>query len=289
MRRTMAGRLLLTTASTSLMLASCSLTIDTDRVQCHATSDCADLGFPDMECQESLCVVPEETPFSCLDVEWPLQGTESVETKITARSLVPEPVPGLTIKMCNTVLDTGCESPLAESVTDVDGIATQSVVAGFRGHFFLPSQSAAQAPYILHMTPPPNPEAPSTLESGITITSLQTIKDLSAVAQQPFVDGRGHFFFTARGCDGQVLSGVKITIVDAPEDLVVAYLDTTGLPDLSLADSGTGASGRGAIINVQTGFVTVRASHDDVGKIFEQVLLFAADTVTTTTVVPSVF
>jgi hypothetical protein len=269
--------------------AACSLVVDVENGQCEVSADCAELGHPELQCVDSVCSaegVPAE--LACRSIPWiPASATETVATEVFARALNEAPVPDLQIQVCDTLNDPGCASPLAQSTTDASGVAKLDVLQGFRGHLFLPSLSAQQAPYIVHMNPPPDPEATETLRTTITVTDLATMRGIATVGGRVLIEGRGHLFFTTPGCDFRPLSGVRLEIGDPAGEVVVAYLGTNGLPDLGLQSSG--ASGRGAVINLQPGFVTVRAYHDAVGKIFEQAMLVAADTITSSQIVPSLF
>lgn len=274
-------------AAGAMLAAGCSLAVDPDQVQCLVAADCAAIGHPEMECVGSVCVESGQSAFSCMDVEWPPVSSDTVRTSIVATTLAEEtPVAGLTVSICNTLIDAECLSPVGQGATNAEGIANLDVVEGFRGHFYVPA-IAQTAPYILHMNPPPNPAESSTLVGNLVITNLETIAGIAMLAGETFVPNRGHLFFSARGCDGELLPGVRVSIVDAAGDVVVAYLGVNGTPNTNL-DS-TGANARGAVINLQPGFVTVRGSHDDVGKIFEQVLLVKENTITTTQIVPSTF
>jgi hypothetical protein len=276
------------TAASAMLAAGCSLAVDPDQVQCLVQADCAAIGYPDMECVGSVCVSPQQTAFACQDVEWPPASTsEMVRISITALALgTDQPVSGLTVNICNTLIDAQCSNPVGQSATNSEGVANLDVLEGFRGHFLVPA-IAETAPYILHMNPPPNPAAASTLQGNLTITNLTNVAGLAMLAGETFVADRGHLFFSTRDCEGNLLPGVSVNVVNAPPEAAVAYLGTNNNPDPNLES--TGANSRGAVINLQPGFVTVQGIHDEYGQIFEQTLLVSANTITSTPIVPSPF
>lgn len=253
------------------------------------TADCEALGASGLECVDSVCVASSVSPtFACQSTPWPPLSEAGIQASVVARSLtVEQPVAGLQVSACDTLIDPTCSSPRAQAVTNSDGVATLDVVEGFRGHFFVPANEGLNAPYLLHLFPPPDPNVVPSLQGALIITNLQTMRDIGAVGGVDVLPNRGHLFFTAMGCDFQPLPGVVVSVPDAAEEALVAYLGANGLPDQSLTSSS--ATGIGVAINLEPGFTTVRARHLEAGEIFEQVIYVAPDSITTARIVPSVF
>lgn len=224
-------------------------------------------------------------PFTCRDLPFSEQSAETVDYSLSVYDLIGwTPRPDLTIQACQS-LDSICELPVDEATTDIDGDFTLSLPIGFRGRLFIPQQTPDLAPLSAPLFPPPTDDPAVPPPSDLTVTSLEVLEGVGAIAGVSTMLGNGHMFFSAIDCLGASLSGVTVTpSVQTPETLVV-YLGTSGQPDLSLA--GTGELGMGIILNVPTGFVTVSGIHENEGLLFEQSVLVASDTITSVPIVPS--
>ena len=279
------GALALAACATS----ACSLLVDTDQVQCSSNNDCMALGFPSMECKDSLCVEPEivETPFSCKDDPFVAQSTtETVDFSMSVFNLVARtPYEGLTIFSCPQ-LDTECATPLGQTDSAVDGRFTLSLPVGFRGHLFAPMPvEDPLAPRIITIFPPPGPNILSASEEFF-VAPLMVIGGIAQLAGGAILPGTGHIFVTASDCNGDRLSGVSISVATVLPETFDIYIGDSGMPDQALLS--TGNIGQAAIANVPPGFATVRAVHETEGKIFEQSVLVNDGTVTSvSTVIPS--
>ena len=264
---------------------ACSLVIDTDPVQCQQAADCAALGYPGAECVDNLCAA--DTAFLCRDVPFPEQTGETVDFSLKVVNLVnQQPYPGLTVRACLN-LDPGCGNPVGETMTDTAGDFTLALEEGFLGHLYIPPppEDPDLVPLNAHIFPPPSNDPAVPVRAGLVVTRLETITGLATLAGRTIEPGTGHLFFTAINCQGLPLEGVTVSSsVQTPETLV-AYLGTSGQPDLALL--GTGTTGQGAMINVPGGFVTISGLHKDKGLIFEQSVLVAADEITSVPIVPS--
>ncbi len=269
--------------------AGCSFLIEPSTYQCEATEDCTVLpNGAETECKDFVCV-PEpvvDPLFGCKDTPWPeLDTTKSVEITFDVITLSSsDPVVGLAMSQCNSLFDRECQNPVQTVTTDSEGIWRGEVPSGFRGHFFAPEQSAFAA-QIYHMFPPPNPDDPSTLNSGMFLANFSEISAAASVVGVSLLPDTGVYFFTARDCSGDILQGVKVTATSDIEETITAYIATSGLPDSSL--EATGPNGTGAIINVPEGNIRIVAEHESFGKIFDQTVIIAKNTITAGTVVPS--
>ncbi len=269
--------------------SACSLTVETDRVQCSLDADCSSLGFPEHECKESLCVEREivVTPFSCRDQPFVAQSTtDTVDFSMNVSNLIGStPYEGLTIFAC-PLLDTACATPIGQADSGEDGRFTISVPVGFRGHLFAPPPSGDPlTPRIITIFPPPAPEVLSGSEEFF-VAPLEVIGGIAQLAGGTLVAGTGHIFATATDCNGARLSGVTISIASVQAETFYIYIGDSGMPDQALV--ATGNSGLAAVANVPLGFATMRATHETEGKIFEQSVLVTEGTITSiSTIVPS--
>jgi len=269
-------------------MPGCSLLVDADEVQCNVAADCAERGFGSAECVDSFCVAAElaDPRFGCRDSDWPEMSAEETELDLIVQTLVGQtPYGGLTLQVC-PLRDAACEQPIGSVTTEADGRARVVVPFGFRGHFFAPppADNPTLAPRILHIFPPPG-SRPSDDPESLLVTTLAEVTGLVQLAGGSLVEGTGHFFFTVADCQGQPLESASVSSSVVTPDVFITYVGATGLPDPGL--SGTSTIGQGALLNLPPGFVTVRAIHEQEGKVFEQAVLVAADTITTATMIVS--
>ncbi len=224
--------------------------------------------------------------WGCKDTPWPELDTNTM-VEITFNTITlssSSPVEGLEISQCNSLFDRECLEPVQTITTDADGVWRGSVPSGFRGHFFTPKQGAFAA-QIYHMFPPPNPDDPITLSKGMFLANLSEIAAAASVIGVTLKPDTGVYFFTSRDCSGNVLPGVTVTATSESPDTITAYIATSGLPDSTL--TATGPKGQGAIINVPEGNIRIVGTHPMYGKIFDQTVIIAKDTITDGIVVPS--
>lgn len=265
---------------------ACSVLVDTDNTQCEQTPDCVALGYPSAECVDSLCVAADST-FACRDVPFREPSSDALDYSLKVVTLVGQmPYEGLTVKACPN-LDATCADPISETTTDAAGDFTIALQEGFRGHLFIPPPDTEPdlAPLKAHIFPPPSSDPSVPVRAGLVVTKLEVMAGLAKLAGRTLEAGTGHLFFTAINCQGLPLEGVTVTPSVQTTETLVAYLGASGQPDLSLV--GTGVTGQGAMINVPTGFVTIRGVHETEGLLFEQSVLVAEDTITSVPIVPS--
>lgn len=233
--------------------------------------------------------IPEvNETFSCRDVPFPeLSATETVDFTLKVVNLIDQrPYEGLTVQACSN-LDAMCTEPIGQTTTDAAGDFTLTLPEGFLGHLFIPppAEEPDLAPLNAHIFPPPSNDPAVPTRPGLVVTTLELFDQLAQLAGSNLVAGTGHLFFTAIDCQGLPLEGVAVGPLMATPDTLVVYLGASGQPDLSL--NGTGTTGQGAILNVPTGFVTLRGVHQSEGALFEQSVIVSSDTITSAPIVPS--
>lgn len=264
---------------------ACSFVIDTNATQCVEDKDCDALS-PGATCDENNLCTPDPT-FACRGTPFAEPAGAPLDFSLSVVNLVGQtPYEGLTVQACPN-LDTECASPVGDAVTDAAGSFTISLEEGFRGHLFVPppAEDPMLAPLKAHIFPPPSSDPSVPVRGGLVVTNLQFVGGLAMLAGRTLEPGTGQIFFTAIDCQGDVLEGVTVSAASSTPETLVAYLGASGQPDLALA--GTGSTGQGAIINVPTGFVTIRGIHANEGLIFEQSVIVAPDTITSVPIVPS--
>lgn len=278
-------------ASAMLAAASCSLVVNPDQIQCEVAEDCAAIEYPDSRCIDNLCT--GSFKFDCSEIPWLDENASDVAVSIGAFNLETAAVTNVAFKVCGSG-DTNCNlGNITSDPTGLDGRTTVNVSEGFRGRFFSSSDTpATQAPYFLHMNPPPDPSKPDTLVPNVTMIGLAQVTGIATTVGVEHDPALGHLFFAARDCQGDVLPGVSVFAENA-QGVEVAYLGNNRIPDPSLTE--TGIQGGGAMINIPTNNVgepprthTITAYHNN-KKIFQQPLLFSSGVITSTQIVPSDF
>jgi hypothetical protein len=271
------GLVRLTVVASAVFAASCSLAVDPDQVQCEVSADCAAIGFPDSDCVNAVCA--GSIALGCGSVDWPAPASGSAQVSIRAADVSNQPAPGIEIYACRALSSGDCTGDaLAGPITTAtDGTAKFAVGEGFRGHFFAPTADfGLQAPYILNMHPPPDSTKAHTLFANLTVTSIAFLEGIASTLDGITVTpDQALLFFSTRDCQGELLSGVSVQVGEAPGNLQVVYLGTNGAPDQSLSETGTGAYGRGVLINIPPGRLPVRGFQKGVKNIHQTMLLEA--------------
>ena len=240
------------------------------------------------ECIDNVCVPVQEVDlqFGCLDD--PIRELISGETgtaEIILMSLGDnQPVPGIQISQCNSLFDRGCESPVATAVSDADGRVTLPIPPGFRGHLFTEGQNGL-ARELFYFFPPPDPERPVTLSIPFFVANLAQVVAAGAVIGVAMVPDTAVVFFRAEDCQGEPLTDVVLSVSPSIDESQPVYLSPTDLPDSTL--SATGATGRGALVNIPVGNATITAVHKDHGVIFEKTIIADANSIISIRVMPS--
>lgn len=249
-----------------------------------------------MVCIDSLCVKsrgevpPKEASdprFICRDKPWEQPGDETVEYSLNVSQLLGgKPYPNLTVKVCPS-FDTKCEKPLSESTSNQEGKLTLNLPVGFHGHLFsrAPAEDPTLVPVEAYIFPPPSRDASVPKRPGLIVTNMAVIQGLASLDNVNVVPGTGHVIFTVSGCDGKPLDGIKIRTSITREDTWKVYVGNGGRPDPKL--KATGPTGRGAILNLPPGYVTVIGEHPTLGKIFEQSVVVTANHLSSVPVIPS--
>lgn len=285
-----------------LVLSACSFVVSPQMVQCETQQDCQGMGFPNATCADGICVESredepkpdpvEEEPkkvdprFACIDNPWEQAGEGIVKYGLNVTGLTGEVIEGLSVKLC-PAFDRSCEKPLADTLSDANGDFSFDLPVGFRGHLYAaPTDPTSDLmPVEAFIFPPPSLDSSVPKRPGLVTTEDYTIKGLAQIGGSDLHEGVGHVIFTAIDCEGKPLDGVIVETSDMTEKTWRVYVGEGGHPDPKL--EATGSTGKGAVLNIEPGYIKVTGTHPDFGVIFEQSVVVTVDRLTSVPVVPS--
>jgi hypothetical protein len=265
----------------TILLGSCSLLVEPDRQQCTVDADChtGEPAYSDAVCIDSVC---EQNPtWSCLGgAGLPLPEARPATVIFQLRDLIrDEPAAGVTAKLCRK-LDFDCAQPLVTGMRgDNEGTLTVEVGAGFDGYVEL--NSPDRLPGIYFFYPPVSGDR---VIPNVPLIRSGELQQFAALAGKPVVSGRGHVMLGAYNCRQEPAEGVRLFSDDADSNTTPFYL-VKRVPTVTA--SGTDSSGRGGMINLRAGSISVSGSTPD-GRAIGSVGLFVrAGTITYTTLIPA--
>jgi hypothetical protein len=233
-----------------VLTTSCTVAVDSDRVQCESDSDCA--AYADSVCAESVCVVGPK--WACLDAPVPPTSTGPRHTVpfLVQHIVTQTPLPGVSVRLCRKI-DITCEGPLSETlVTDNAGQVNFTVDDGFDGYANFEGEGIIRGLYFFN--PPVTTDLPS---ASISIGSAEVMGGLTkavGATQQP---GRAITLVRILDCTGAPASGVILTAEGADPEAVPFY-SKDGLPSGSAEM--TDVAGYGGLVNAKPGSITFTAT-----------------------------
>lgn len=253
------------------LTSSCSLVVDSDRVQCSTDADCAARGeaFTGSSCVNSVCVAGAR--WSCLEkaaAAPPASGMFQAPF-IVQHLVTQQPLPGVHARLCRRI-DVTCAAPLGDDlVTDESGQVTFSVPGGFDGYV------AFDGPDIIHglffFNPPVAADLPQAM---ISIGSTQVIALLALQAGAVQDPDRGVVLLGARDCTGAPAPGVTFT-VSGSDPAAVPFYSEQGLPSGTAQQ--TDSAGYGGLLNAPAGSVTFTATVVETGQRIGSVTLLSQE------------
>lgn len=189
------------------------------------------------------------------------------------------PLADLSVLVCYDD-DTTCTEPHASGTSSAAGTLTIDVPTDAPIHYRVTGDAITPSLFFRRGVPPTAGEpvelgglTPDTLEAFVQITGARPMAD------------RGHLVMTARDCDAELASGVRFEIDTADADSTIVYLDG-GIP--SADASQTDVSGRGGVLNLPAGPVTVTAFLAETNtRIGDRTIFIEAGIVSLVGVVPS--
>jgi hypothetical protein len=262
--------------------AGCSLLVEPQRQQCRVDGDCQNRNpdFPDAVCSQEVC--QPNPAWSCLgEVMWPTTPVPRKSSVIfRMRDLVTDaPVSGVTGRVCHK-LDFDCTRPLASGlVSDGAGTLTFELDPGFDG--FVEFGPPGRMPGVYFFYPPINGdrEYPS-----LPVLAAPELAFFAGQGGHPIAADRGHVLLGSYNCLLQPTDGVYLSSEDA-DPLTAPFYLVKKVP--SFTAPGTDSSGRGGLINLRSGSVSVTGRLGDGRHIATVGLFVRPGTITYTTMLPA--
>lgn len=235
------------------LFASCTLTVNAERVQCRTKADCVSRGgaFETASCIDSVCKA--DPTWECLSVpSTPNPQPAPFRISVTLLDLVSRtPVANAQIKLCRKI-DVDCAAPVVTAVSDGNGAAMFSTdMVDFTG--YLAVQASGIVPTLYFFNPPIDRDqtVSVTMASPLAYGGL-----LQKLGRQP-IPGHGSVVMNAADCTGAPAAGVTYATANGDGNTFPFYT-VGGLPTVSAP--ATDAAGYGGLINVPAGAATVATS-----------------------------
>jgi hypothetical protein len=267
--------------SIAVLAAGCSLLVEPQRQQCQLDSDChrKDPAMADAVCVQAVC--QPNPAWSCLgEVNWPAPSPRRSSIVFRMRDLVTDaPVVGVTGRVCNK-LDFDCARPLATGlVSDGTGTLVFELEAGFDG--FVEFGPPGRMPGVYFFYPPVNGdrEFPS-----LPLMSERELAFFASQGGRPIAPDRGHVMLGSYDCLYRPADGVVLASEDGDGATAPFYL-VKKVPSFSAA--GTDSSGRGGLINLRSGSVSITGTLSDRRHIATVGVFVRPGTITYTTLLPA--
>jgi hypothetical protein len=246
--------------------SACSLTVESERVQCKSKEDCAARGpsFSDWVCKKSICE-PNPT-WACLTQpnEPSTSVTVTVEFK-TVDLLKLTPIPGVRLTLC-AKMDANCQQPIGSTYqSDQAGEIKVEMPKGFDGYF----QTEGDGLYPMLFFPPNTRQqhAPGTLP----MVAASFVGTMFSGVGGPISADRTVIMTTALDCQANPASGLILS-ADPVDDRTVGYVIQGGLPNRTA--SATDSSGTGGFVNIKPGNAvitsTMASTNEKIGTVAVQ-------------------
>ena len=236
----------------SLAVSACSITVESDRVQCKTKKDCAALGpaYADWVCPKSVCE-PNPT-WACLTQ--PPEPTNSVTVTVELKTLdliSKEIIPGVRLTLC-AKMDATCQSPIGKTYeSNQAGMIKVDMPVGFDGYF----QTEGDGLYPMLFFPPSTRQqrAPGMLP----MVKANFFGTMFSQVGGPVAADRTVIMTTALDCEGKPAAGMVLT-ADVADDRTVGYVIQGGLP--SRTATATDGDGSGGFVNIKPGNAVITST-----------------------------
>lgn len=231
-------------------------------------------------CADGVCQ-PNPT-WACLTtgVSWPPVDPKPARIVMQLRDLVTElPAPGATARVCRK-LDVDCLNPVASGlVGDANGNLTVDTTVGFDGYVEVKVRERMPGIYFFYPPVAGDREIPN-----VPLIKPAELFQFAQLAGRPITDGRGHVMLGAYDCLGRPAEGVAL-FSDEGDSQTTPFYSVKKVP--SVTATGTDGSGRGGLINIKSGGITVTGRLPD-GRIVGTVGLFVRrESITYTSLFPA--
>jgi hypothetical protein len=234
-----------------LSLSSCSLVLDTSKVQCNTDSDCAEHDS-NLSCVDQVCVdATTSRPWACLgNVAWPSGTSAKVVLALPVVDVITSAFPrDLQVRACSK-LNVDCTPPLSATVdvSSTPGLLKVALDSGFDGYLELTSPTIT--PALFFVVKPVWED--TTLTSPLPVVSRQGFQGIAqAIGTTLDLTSMGHVYALASDCTGTSAAGVRFE-VDKKSAQTAGYYMINMTPVSS--SPATDSSGAGGFLNLPTGF-----------------------------------
>ena len=218
-------------------------------VECVTDPDC---GSPTAHCVASVC---EDPTWGCLDKPDSRAPATLPAATLTAKALdalESKPLVGLTARACNdSIVDAPCTQPYAGTTTNYDTSTGELTVTGLK--VGLPIRLKLEPDASLGMFP-------LQYYTNRSARDIETISDLKLVPKEVLsgfamslmpIPGdltKANLSVEIHDCQGVPAAGVKLSMLNAPADLITAYISDIGAPRFDLTE--TTVKGTAGLLNV---------------------------------------
>ena len=232
-------------------------------------------------CVDSVCQ-PNPT-WRCLQgsaVAPPTREPRAATVIFRLRDLILEqPALGVTARLCRK-LDYQCDKPLVSGMRgDADGNLTVEVGAGFDGYVELSAPDRLPGIYFFYPPVDGDREIPN-----VPMIRPAELFQFAQLAGRPIFDGYGHVMLGAYDCQQSPAADVRLSSEHGDEATTPFYL-VKKLPTVTA--SGTDSSGRGGLINLRPGIVSVSGHTADGRHIATLGIYVRSGAITYTTLLPA--
>lgn len=281
------------------LCSACNLLIEAEPQQCEVTEDCTARGaeFSATECADGFCTEVEQevrpasgscskdtecdasetcsekkcvNRWACVEAEPASEATGEIAVSVLVASSFGDAVPQVQGKVCRS-LDPTCSEPVAQVVSDANGLFHLRLPEGFTGYI-----EVVHEPFFPILYYFPTPLDSQTPLHNLSLTPAQVIQGLAgAVGAEPNPE-RGHILLAVTSCLGPA-PGVELTAPRADETAIPYYV-LNGIP--SADQEVTAEEGSGGFLNFPPGNAVVKLSSGKAGEIVSLSLTVRAGFIT---------
>lgn len=238
-------------AALASLATSCSLILDSERVQCSEDSECSPdvTGVNHLICEKERCVTPSSRWY-CRG-----QGVEEVEeqevmVRFNVADLQSDMPLDASARLCKTV-DPNCVVPLAGPfLTDAKGnieIPASTSVVGF--------VEITAADHFTAIIPVEFPREGSPVDD-VRLFTQETIDNLTGLLDVKVdLEGKGHAILRAKGCGTYGPGGIAYRVSPLVEDSLVLY-SQDAVPSFNAKTTDDG-NGQVLLLNLPPGFISL--------------------------------
>jgi hypothetical protein len=262
----------------------CSLVIDRDRQQCLSDGDCQKRGgdFAGTVCVDQICELAPA--LGCLgEADRPAPAeSRTLTVVIRVRDLITEqPMVGVTGRLCRK-LDVTCDEPVGNDLAgDQNGNLIASVDAAFDGYVEIRARHRMPGLYFFH------PPVDTDRDAFVPLLSPEALARFAQLEGKPLSPDRGHVMLAAFDCRSRPAAGLRLFALDGGDGETTPFYMGEKFPEMPAMV--TDRSGRGGLLNLRPGVVTVAAdlAAPDDRRVGAASVLVRSGVITYTSLVPT--